>query len=61
MRQEGYGTGAFPADALQHGVIVARANAEIARDHLALGLLWQDAGEEATAFFAAEALGPQRQ
>src|SRR5438309_380898 len=61
VRQEGHGARAFAAYALQHGVIVARADAEIARDRFALALFRQNAGKETAAFLAAEALLAQRQ
>src|SRR5579872_3286927 len=61
VRQEGHGTGAFAAYALQHGVIVSRADAEIERDHFALALFRQNAAKETAAFLAAEAFLAQRQ
>src|SRR6185369_4704019 len=52
---------AFAADPLQHRVVVARADAEIAGDDLALPLLWQDAAEETPTFLALEGFRLQRQ
>ena len=51
---------AFAADLFQHRVVVARADAEIAGDDLALGFFRQDTGEEGPAFPALEAFLPQR-
>ena len=60
VMDECHGTRALAADPFQHRVVVARADAEIARDYFALRLFGQDAGEETTAFLGAEAFRPQR-
>ena len=52
---------ALPADPLQHRVIVALANAQVAGDDLPLAFLRQNTGEVPPAFLAHEALRPQRQ
>ena len=49
------------ANPLQHGVIVARADAQVAGDDLALAFLWQNPGEVPSAFLASKPLPPQRQ
>lgn len=59
-RNEGYRTRAFAADLFLHRVVVARADAEIAGDDLALGFLRQDAGEKGPAFLPLENFLPQR-
>ena len=60
-RNESNGAGALTADLLQHGVVVARADAEIACDEFALCLFGQYAAEEASALVAREALFAQGQ
>jgi len=60
-RDESDRPGAFAADPLQHRVIVARADAEITGDDLALGFFGQDAGKEGPAFFRLEAFLSERQ
>jgi hypothetical protein len=57
-RNKSDGPRALAADLLQHGVIVARADAEIPGDDFAFGLFGQDSAEEAPAFIAREALFP---
>ena len=52
---------ALPANPLQHRVIVALTDAQVAGNDLALALFWQNPGEVPPAFFAREALLPQRQ
>ena len=53
-RNEGYGPCAFATDPLQHGVIIARADAEIGGNDFPFGFFRQNAGEKAAAFLAAE-------
>src|SRR6185503_7746594 len=60
-RNESNGAGTLAADLLQHGEVVARADAEIAGDEFALCLFGQYAAEEAAALIAREALCAQRQ
>jgi hypothetical protein len=60
VRKKGHGARALIADPVQHGVVVAHADAEIARDHFALAPFRENAGEETTAFFAAEPFCAQR-
>jgi hypothetical protein len=60
-RQKSDGPRALAADLLQHGVIVARADAEIPGDEFAFALFGQDSAEETPTFIAREALFPQGQ
>jgi hypothetical protein len=52
---------ALPADPLQHRVVVALTDAQVAGDDLALALFWQNPGEVSPAFLARKPLLPQRQ
>jgi len=54
-RHESDGSRAFAAYLFQHGVIIARADAEIAGNDFSLALFRQNAGEEASTLVSREA------
>jgi hypothetical protein len=57
-REERDRTRALPADPLQHGVVVAFADAKVTGNDRALAFFGQNTGKVSSAFFAREALLP---